>query len=63
MRVLSLGQKDPLEEETATYSSILDWKIQWREKPRVCGVTKEVDTAEHTAYPGGGIVGLTCPYR
>ena len=33
MRVLSLGQKDPLEEEMATYSSILDWRIQWRERP------------------------------
>ena len=25
-QVQSLGQKDPLEEEIATYSSILDWK-------------------------------------
>ena len=27
MRVQSLGQEDPLEEEMATFSSILAWKI------------------------------------
>ena len=30
----SLGQEDPLEEEMATHSSILVWKIPWREEPR-----------------------------
>ena len=30
--VLSLGQKDSLEKEMATYSSILAWKIPWTEK-------------------------------
>ena len=29
----SLGQKDPLEEEMATHSSILAWKIPWTEEP------------------------------
>ena len=29
----SLGQEDPLEEEMATYSSILAWKIPWTEEP------------------------------
>ena len=29
MRVRSLGLEDPLEKETATYSSILDWRILW----------------------------------
>ena len=33
MLVQSLGQEDPLEEETATYSSILAWKIPWTEEP------------------------------
>ena len=33
MRVQSLGQKNPLEEETATHSSILAWKIPWTEQP------------------------------
>ena len=28
-QVLSLGPKDPLEEETATHSSILAWEIPW----------------------------------
>ena len=31
--VLSLGQEDPLEEETASQSGILAWKIPWTEKP------------------------------
>ena len=32
-QVLSLGQEDPLEEGTATHSSILDWRIPWTEEP------------------------------
>ena len=28
-----LGQKDPLEKEMATHSSILAWGIQWTEEP------------------------------
>ena len=31
--VQSLGQEDPLEEDTATHSSILAWRIPWTEKP------------------------------
>ena len=30
--VLSLAQEDPLEEERATHSSILAWRIPWAEK-------------------------------
>ena len=33
-QVQSLGWEDPLEEETATHSSILAWRIPWTEKPR-----------------------------
>ena len=33
MRIQSLDQEDPLEEETATHSSILAWKISWTEDP------------------------------
>ena len=33
MRVQSLGQEDPLEEETATHSSILAWRIPWAKEP------------------------------
>ena len=29
MQVQSLGQEDPLEEEMATHSSILVWRIPW----------------------------------
>ena len=31
-RVRSLGQKDPLEEEMATHSSIIAWKVFWKEE-------------------------------
>ena len=33
MWVGSLGGEDPLEEEMATHSSILAWRIPWIEKP------------------------------
>ena len=33
MRGHSLGREDPLEEEMATHSSILAWKIPWTEEP------------------------------
>ena len=32
-QVLSLGQEDPLEKGMATHSSILSWRIPWREEP------------------------------
>ena len=32
-RVQSLRQKDPLEKEMATHSSILAWEIPWTEEP------------------------------
>ena len=43
-----LGQEDPLEKGTATHSSILAWRIPWREEPggvRPWGL-KELDTTE-----------------
>ena len=33
MWVQSLGQEYPLEEEMATHSSILAWRIPWTEEP------------------------------
>ena len=33
IRVQSLGREDPLENEMATHSSILAWKISWMEEP------------------------------
>ena len=32
MQVPSLGGEDPLEEDTATHSSILAWEISWTEE-------------------------------
>ena len=33
IQLQSLGQEDPLEEEMATHSSILVWRIPWAEEP------------------------------
>ena len=33
MQVRSLGGDDPLEEEMATHSSILAWRIPWTREP------------------------------
>ena len=49
-RVPSLGQEDPLEEEMATPSSILAWRIPWTEEPGGFMGSwghKEWDTTEH----------------
>ena len=44
--VLSLGQEDPLEKGMTIHSSILDWRIPWREN--LAGYSlwcyKELDT-------------------
>ena len=49
--VLSLGQKDSLEKEMATYSSILAWKIPWTEEPgrlQSMGLQKESRVGHNT---------------
>ena len=33
MWILSLGGEDPLEDEMATHSNILAWRILWSERP------------------------------
>ena len=48
MQVPSLSGEDPLEEDKATHSSILAWRIPWTEEPgklqsRVC---KESDITD-----------------
>ena len=47
-QVQSLGQEDSLEEQMATHSSILTWRIPWTEEP--VGYSpwthKELDTTE-----------------
>ena len=36
MRIWFLGQEDPLEEDMATHSSIVAWRIPWTEEPGGC---------------------------
>ena len=51
MWVRSLGWEDPLEEEMATHSSILAWRIPWTQEPgglQSIGC-KELDTADEMA--------------
>ena len=43
-QVRSLGGEDPLEEEMATHSSILAWRIPWTEEPN----HRESDVTEAT---------------
>ena len=56
-QVQSLGQEDPLEEELATHSSILAWKIPWTEEPGrlQCMGSQRVrhDLATDLEYHGG----------
>ena len=40
MQVLSLGWEGPLEEEIATRSSILAWKLSWTGEPESTGSQK-----------------------
>ena len=49
-RVRSLGWEDALEEEMATHSSILAWRIAWTEEPGGLQSIrpKESDTTETT---------------
>ena len=53
MKVLSLGQEDPLEEEMATHSRILAWKIPWTEEPgglqSLGGEESDKSTCTHTS--------------
>ena len=51
-QVPSLGQKDSLEKEMATHSSILSWKVPWTEGPhrlQSMGL-QESDTIEVIEY-------------
>ena len=51
--VRSLGWEDPLEEEMATHSSILAWKLPWTEEPGRLWSRghKESDMTEHHHPP------------
>ena len=51
MQVQSLGQEGPLEESMAIHSSILVWRVPWREEPgRLQSI--ELDTTEATSQAG-----------
>ena len=52
MQIRSLGQEDPLEEGMAMHSSILAWRIPWREEPEGYSLQgrKESVTAEVTEH-------------
>ena len=48
-QVQPLGQKEPLEKEMATHSSIFAWKISWTEEPgrlQSMVVTKELNMTQ-----------------
>ena len=45
-RVQTLGWEDPLEEEMATHSSVLAWRIPWTEEPGGPWGHKESDMTE-----------------
>ena len=53
IQVQSLSHRDPLEEEMATHSSILAWRIPWTEEPGTLQSMgcKESDTTEDTKHP------------
>ena len=53
MQIQSVGGEDPLEQGTATDSSILSWRILWTEEPGGYSPWghKESDMTEHTVQP------------
>ena len=55
-QVRSLGQEDPLQEEMATQSSVLTWKIQWTEAPGELQSVEFQKDWDVTEYAGTGIM-------
>ena len=47
MQVQSLDLEDPLEEDTATHSSILAWKIPWTKETGQTTVHKVPERPKH----------------
>ena len=53
-QVRSLGREDPLEEEMATHSSVLAWRIPWTEEPgglQTMGLRKSQTQLKNMGYP------------
>ena len=46
MRARSLGREDPLEEDMATYFSILAYKIPWTEEQPRCPSADKIESPE-----------------
>ena len=57
-RVGSLGQEDTLEEERATHSSILAWKIPWAEE---AGRLQSLGCRESYTTEGLHVLAVTLP--
>ena len=47
--VRSLGQEEPLEDEMATHSNILDWRMPWTQEPGGLQTGHRVTRVEHKA--------------
>ena len=56
MRLRSLSQGDPLEEEMATHSSILAWEIPWTKEPG--GVVHGIAESDMTEAIGHAHLGI-----
>ena len=64
MPIWSLGGEDPLEEDMATHTSILAWKISWTEEPADHGLwdrkesdmTGQLSTVPNKGFPSGSVV-------
>ena len=63
--VQSLGQEDPLEEEMATHSSILAWRIPWKEEPGslLSMGSEESDMTERLSIHINISTHCTCPHQ
>ena len=63
-RVQSLGQEGPLEKGTATYSSILAWRIPWMEEPGESTVHRGHRESDTTERPTLSLLhSITLTYR
>ena len=68
----SWGQEDPLEEEMATHSSILAWRIPWTEDPsrlqsmghKESDMTEQLNTQVPTEQKAPfGLLGVICIFQ
>ena len=55
IQVQFLGQKDPLEKEAATHSSMLTWEIPWMPVHGVARVRHDLETKPTKQQLGGTI--------